>query len=88
MLFLEDFLKLFNPADAALAEIDLEVAGKLPLHEVFQQFYHLFKSLHYTNLMMWATVAFAPRSTGLPDGMPSRYFMSIRHACYSCAEIA
>ena len=46
MLFLEDFLKLFNPADAALAEIDLEVAGKLPLDKIFYQLHNLFKSLH------------------------------------------
>jgi hypothetical protein len=46
MLFLENFLKFFNSADAALAEIDLEVARELPLHEFFQQFHNLFKSLH------------------------------------------
>ena len=46
MLFLENFLKFFNPADAALAEIDLEVAGKLPLDKIFNQFHNLFKSLH------------------------------------------
>jgi hypothetical protein len=45
-LFPQNFLELFNPADAALAEIDLDVAGELSLDEIFHQFQYFFQSLH------------------------------------------